>query len=190
MHPTWQRTRPNSETDKHKGWAFYDSDSGSKGLKSTSGYGTFHVDRCSKDPNEINAVYIRDLYEASNDSLGKYTVPIMFDKKRQTIVNNESSEIIRMLSTEFDEWSSGPFKNYNFCPQDLLADIDKMNDFIYGNINDGVYKCGFAQSQKAYDEACTALYCALDRVEEILSKNRLVYVTYFTFAYISCFFSL
>lgn len=168
VHPTWQVTRTN---DEHKGWVFYDSDSGT-GLKSTSGYGNFHVDRCTKDPCSISANSVRDLYEASNDATGKYTVPVLFDKKNNVIVNNESSEIIRMLSTEFNEWASGPYKDYNFGPPDLQKEIDEMNDFVYSTINNGVYKCGFAKSQEAYNEAVIALYSALDRVEEILSKNR------------------
>ncbi len=171
MHPTWQRTKPQIESDKHKGWAFYESATGS-GFLGTSGYGTFHVERCTLDPNETNATFIRDLYEASNDTLGKYTVPALYDKRNKVIVNNESAEIIRMLSTEFNEFASGPFKDFDFCPEHLLAEVDRMNEFIYGSINDGVYKCGFAQSQKAYDEAIISLYNALDRVEDILSKNR------------------
>ncbi len=171
LNPTFQRTRQLVESDKNKGWAFYDSATGT-GFHGTSGYGTFHVDRCTKDPNETNATFVRDLYEASNDTLGKYTVPALYDKKNKVIVNNESSEIIRMLSTEFDEFASGPFKDFDFCPEHLLSEIDRMNEFIYGGINDGVYRCGFAQSQKAYDEAISALYIALDRVEDILSKNR------------------
>jgi len=171
-HPTWQRTRPDDDDDKHCGWVFYDSKDQSRvPLKSSGGYGSFDIPDC--DACDIpNIVSIRDLYVLVGDKQGKYTVPILWDKKLKTIVNNESSEIIRMLTSAFDEFATGPGAKLDLYPESLRAEIDSVNEWIYPNINDGVYRCGFASSQSAYDEAVTTLFGALDRLESILSTSR------------------
>ena len=97
------------------------------------------------------------------------TVPILWDKKRNTIVSNESSEIIRMFNSAFDEIGALPGDYY---PEALRAEIDALNDFIYPNVNNGVYRAGFATTQEAYEEAVTELFAALDELEERLSRNR------------------
>lgn len=115
--------------------------------------------------SRLHEVYTR----AKPDYTGRVTVPVLWDKKRDTIVSNESSEIIRMLNSAFDELGARPDDYY---PEALRADIDKINDFIYPNINNGVYKAGFATSQDAYDEAVAALFAALDKLESRLSRQR------------------
>ncbi|NKB77172.1 MAG: glutathione S-transferase family protein [Gammaproteobacteria bacterium] len=100
---------------------------------------------------------------------GRVTVPVLWDKKRKTIVSNESSEIIRMFNTAFD--GVGALVG-DFYPEDLRADIDAVNDSIYTNINNGVYKAGFATTQVAYDDAVAALFDTLDSLEERLSSQR------------------
>jgi len=99
----------------------------------------------------------------------RVTVPILWDKKKQTIVNNESAEIIRMLNSAFDEIGA---KAGDYYPEDLRDAIDAINEKVYDNINNGVYKAGFATSQDAYEEAFEALFAALDEVEGILSRQR------------------
>jgi putative glutathione S-transferase len=96
VHPTWQRTRPGAEGDAHAGWAFVAP--GDPPLSSSTGYGSFPCDgRCV--PDTVNgARFVRDLYELAGDATGKYSVPVLWDKKRRTIVSNESSEIVRMLN--------------------------------------------------------------------------------------------
>lgn len=106
---------------------------------------------------------------------GNITVPVLFDKKLNTIVNNESSEIIRMLNSEFNAFAKHP--NLDLYPVALREKIDEINSWVYPFINNGVYRCGFARSQEAYDEAFGNLFKALDKVEDILSKQR--YVTAF-----------
>lgn len=170
VHPTWQKTKPDDPEDKHFGWAFYDSASG-EALKNPNGYGSFAPAGC--EPDRINnARFIRDLYELSNDQFKKYSVPVLWDKQTKTIVNNESSEIVRMFNASFQAFSSGPFAGHDFYPPEHQAAIDALNDWIYTDINDGVYKCGFAKSQTAYDEAVDILFRALDRVEDVLSRGR------------------
>jgi len=99
---------------------------------------------------------------------------MLWDKKLNRIVNNESSEIIRMFNSEFNDVNDATSeqKKLDLYPQELRAEIDKVNDLVYGNINNGVYRCGFAKSQEAYEEAYNHLFHALDQVEEILSKHR------------------
>ncbi len=99
----------------------------------------------------------------------RVTVPVLWDKQQGHIVNNESSEIIRMLNSEFDAFGDPSVDLY---PEALRAEIDELNDFIYPAINDGVYKCGFAASQDAYDEAFHALFAALDKLDERLATRR------------------
>jgi glutathionyl-hydroquinone reductase len=100
---------------------------------------------------------------------GRVSVPVLWDKKRKTIVNNESSEIIRILNSAFNALTNN---HADYYPQALRSDIDRLNDLIYPNINNGVYRAGFASSQAAYEEAFRNLFDALDEVEQILSRQR------------------
>jgi len=185
VHPTWQRTRPNED---HFGWTFFESGKNLP-VSSPNGNGLFDAKGCTADT--INkAKFIRDLYEMSSDTLGKYTVPILWDKKNSCIVNNESSEIIRMLNSEFNQWASGPFKDYDFYPDGYHSEIDAANTWIYSGINNGVYKCGFAKTQSAYNEAVTELYSSLDRLESILQDQKYVIGNVLTEADIRLFMTL
>lgn len=114
---------------------------------------------------------LRDVYEIADPEYeGSVTVPTLWDKERHTIVNNESSELIRMFNREFDEFAKRP--DWDFYPEELRADIDAVNEWVYPNINNGVYRSGFARSQEAYERAVVGLFEALDRAEKILEKNR------------------
>ncbi len=100
---------------------------------------------------------------------GRVTVPVLWDKKTQTIVSNESSEIIRMLNSEFESLSNSSADYYPTAHQD---EIDQVNERIYNTINNGVYRAGFATSQAAYEEAFSELFDSLDWLESRLSKQR------------------
>ncbi|MFT0533587.1 glutathione S-transferase family protein [Castellaniella hirudinis] len=100
---------------------------------------------------------------------GRVTVPVLWDTQRQTIVNNESSEIIRMLGSAFDGVGARPGDYY---PADLRTSIDAVNALVYANVNNGVYRAGFATTQAAYDEAATALFDTLDMLEQRLGQGR------------------
>ncbi len=102
---------------------------------------------------------------------GRVTVPVLWDTERKTIVSNESSEIIRMFNSAFDHLE-GVRSDLDFYPPALQERIDAINDPVYHHINNGVYKCGFAATQEAYEEAFDALFAQLDAVEAILTTNR------------------
>jgi putative glutathione S-transferase len=103
-------------------------------------------------PDTVNGFHtVRALYEASADTKGKYSVPVLWDKQQKTIVNNESSDILRMFNSEFQALATAP--QVDLYPEELREAIDHVNSWVYPNINDGVYRCGFATKQAAYDEA-------------------------------------
>src|SRR5215471_12986205 len=121
-------------------------------------------------PDTVNGFH--HLYEAyiATDAhyTGKVTVPTLWDKKAKRIVNNESSEIIRMLNSAFDALTGDTADYY---PKALRAEIDAINERIYNSVNNGVYRCGFARSQAAYEEAFDGLFSTLDWLEERLSRQ-------------------
>ena len=113
--------------------------------------------------------YAYQLYLKADSSYeGRVTVPILWDKHTQTIVSNESSEIIRMFNTAFNHLTGDQTDYY---PENLRSQIDAVNSRVYDTINNGVYLCGFATTQQAYEKAFKALFESLDWVEDILSKQ-------------------
>lgn len=118
----------------------------------------------------FHAKYLYEIYTAAKaDYTGRVTVPILWDKKTNSIVSNESSEIIRMLNSAFDDVGATAV---NFSPAESVVEIDNMNVFVYDAVNNGVYKAGFATTQAAYEEAVIALFDALDTLEVRLTGQR------------------
>ena len=114
--------------------------------------------------------FLRDVYTKSDPRFtGRVTVPILWDKKTGQIVNNESSEIIRIFNSEFNSLTGNQDDYY---PEELHKEIEAWNDLIYPNINNGVYRCGFARSQEAYEEAFDGLFSALDKVNQTLEEKK------------------
>ena len=143
VHPFLPRT----------GWSFDDSTEGATG------------DRLNHFGD------LREAYMASAPQFdGAITVPVLWDKETRQIVNNESSEIIRVFNSEFQDQASNP--DLDLYPADQREEIDELNSWIYPSINNGVYRCGFAKKQQAYSQAFNELFSALDRVEAILSNSR------------------
>jgi putative glutathione S-transferase len=115
--------------------------------------------------------YLREVYkEARQDFTGRVTVPVLWDKKTETIVNNESAEIIRMFDTVFDEVATND--EWELYPSDRADRIDEVIEAIYQPINNGVYRAGFAETQEAYDEAIDELFGALSHWDDVLGEHR------------------
>jgi glutathionyl-hydroquinone reductase len=123
-------------------------------------------------PGHESFTHLRDLYfQNEPDYSGRFTVPVLYDKVQQKIVNNESSEILRMFCTEFEDlieerYRNGGAGNVDLYPAELRAEIDATHEWQYDQINNGVYKSGFATTQEAYERNVQTLFEALDRVEE------------------------
>jgi len=114
--------------------------------------------------------YLHELYTRADPKFtGRPTVPVLWDKRRETIVNNESADLIRMLNSAFDAHGDA---SVDFYPRDLRTEIDALNERIYGALNNGVYRAGFATQQAAYDEAVTEVFDCLDELEARLGDGR------------------
>lgn len=117
-----------------------------------------------------NAHYLYEVYKAADDNYsGRVTVPVLWDKQTGKIVNNESSEILRMLNSAFDDIGAKPG---DYSPEALMDEIDAMNDRVYDNVNNGVYKSGFATKQEVYEEEVTNVFKVLDELEEHLENRK------------------
>jgi putative glutathione S-transferase len=123
------------------------------------------------DPDSVNgADYLREVYTAADPEFtGRVTVPVLWDREAETIVTNESREILRMLDTAFHDLAAHDVDLY---PEGYQEEVDAVIDRIYDPINNGVYRAGFAESQSAYDEAVTDLFDALDHWEAVLEDQR------------------
>lgn len=117
------------------------------------------------DFDYMHQIYTKDTPNVTT----RVTVPVLWDKKTNKIVNNESAEIIRIFNSAFNQLTGN---NDDYYPEALRPQIDLINDFVYPNVNNGVYKAGFATTQEAYEEAVTALFDALETLEQSLQKNR------------------
>ena len=121
-------------------------------------------------PCDDGVFRLYQVYAAADaDYSGKVTVPTLWDRKRRTLVNNESSEIIRMFNVSFQAHTDVV---YDFYPEPLRAEIDRLNAIVYSQFNNGVYRAGFARSQEAYEEAARKVFACLDMMEELLSARR------------------
>ncbi|OKO96910.1 Glutathione S-transferase omega-like 2 [Penicillium subrubescens] len=143
-----------------KGWRFVTSDEDLPG------------ENTIPDPLHKDFTHLRDIYFSQNpDYTGRFTVPVLFDKQTGRIVSNESAEIIRMFYYEFDDILPEEYKKIDLYPSALRSEIDTSNEWIYNDVNNGVYKSGFATTQEAYEKAVTTLFSSLDKIEAHLSKQ-------------------
>jgi len=114
--------------------------------------------------------FLKDVYTAVSDTFsGRVTVPVLMDKKEKIIINNESEDIIRILNDGFNDLTGN---NVNYYPVELREEINKLNADVYDNVNNGVYKSGFALNQEVYDKNVSALFEALDRIERLLENKK------------------
>ncbi|OJJ51159.1 hypothetical protein ASPZODRAFT_12000 [Penicilliopsis zonata CBS 506.65] len=144
-----------------KGWRFATSDEKLPGENVTG------------DPLHPGFSHLRDVYFSVNPEYeGRFTVPTLYDKKTKQIVSNESSEIIRMFYTEFDDLLPDEYKKVDLFPTALRSEIEAANEWIYNDVNNGVYKSGFATTQEAYEKAVATLFSSLDRIEAHLASRQ------------------
>ena len=131
---------------------------------------TFDKETGSSGDSVNGAERLSQIYLAANPTYsGRVSVPVLWDGQRRTIVNNESSEIIRMFNSAFDAFTND---HTDYYPAELRLEIDSVNELVYANINNGVYRAGFATTQAAYDEAFHSVFSALDELERRLSRQR------------------
>ena len=136
VHPIWQKTRP--DVDEHAGWIF-GNPQGDDLINVAGKGGPFPAAFPNNEPNPLFASNsIREIYEKAGDTEGKYSVPVLWDKKQNTIVSNESADIIRMLNKEFNSFAKNP--TVDLAPAALEAAMKDVDDWIYPTINNGVYR--------------------------------------------------
>ncbi len=130
---------------------------------------TFEKDEKATGDHLYGSRYLHQIYtRALSDYTGRVTVPVLWDRKTETIVNNESSEILRILNEDFQGLAKNDIDLY---PRELREAIDRINLDVYDNINNGVYKCGFASTQEAYELAYDQLFESLDRIEKLFGEQ-------------------
>jgi putative glutathione S-transferase len=174
VHPTWGPTKP--DVDEHSGWHF--KNPGDEPVSNSLGHGSFDCDDALVPDTVNGAKTVRELYELADDKTGKYSTPILWCKKEKTIVCNESLEILKFFDSAFDEFAKYP--EQKLFKEEEMEEAEALNEYIYPTVNNGVYRCGFAQSQKAYHEAHTELFASLERLEKHLeekNKNGIPFLT-------------
>jgi putative glutathione S-transferase len=186
VHPTWNRTKPDDPEDSHLGWMYRSP--GDKPLCNNLGHGSFPVDDACKPDAFTDVKSVRELYELSGDTKGPFSTPVLWDKKLKVIVNNESMEILRMFNSSF----GGLAQNASdYFPADREVELSKLNEeLIYPNVNNGVYRCGFARTQEAYDSSVSGLFSALDHLELHLGEHRFLGGSTFTWLDLRLFHTL
>jgi glutathionyl-hydroquinone reductase len=191
VHPTWRLTRPQDPNDKHRGWVF--GDPNGQPFPNTIGRGgpfppAYEMN--DPDPN-FNAYSIREIYEQAADTSGKYTIPLLWDKKLNTIVNNESSDIAYMLNSCFNDFSEyAEVDLYTEYDEDGVAKLNEVSEWLAPLMIHGVYRCGFAKTQRAYNRAIAELCEAFDHADDILQDQRYLTGDTLTDADIRLFVSL
>jgi putative glutathione S-transferase len=171
VHPTWRLTRGSDpEGKEQRGWVFGDPDG--EPFTNTAGRGgPFPSAFPDNEPDPIfNAFSIREIYEQAKDTAGKYTVPILWDKKLNTIVNNESSDIAYMLNSRFNDFAKNP--DLDLYTEDDPVELNEAIEWLAPLMIHGVYRCGFAKTQSAYDKAINELTETFDRADAVLQQQR------------------
>ncbi|KAF1325717.1 Glutathione s-transferase, partial [Globisporangium splendens] len=165
-HPIFQKTKPNDDSDDHLGWTFVDP-AKERTIKGVNGQ-EYSTEGATTDP--INNVrFVRDLYELVSKEPRRYTVPLLWDKKKQTIVSNESADILRTLNTGFRDLVPS---NVDLLPEDLVTEVEAINDGVVQEIGAGFFRTIGKLTTDEYEKELEAVFAAIARVEAILSKSR------------------
>jgi putative glutathione S-transferase len=190
VHPCWGKTSSDPD-DTHKGWIFRNPND--PPVIPLCGNGAIKCDEALIPDTVNNCKNVRELYDKVRaPSNAVRSVPILWDKKTNTIVNNESMDIMRMFNGPFAKLVGSDTDTINLYPGDakIRAQIDEINEWVYDDINNGVYKTGFTKNQASYDANVEKLFHALDRVEDLLSRRRYLCGSQFTEADLRLFVTL
>lgn len=170
VHPIWRLTKEGSE-DEQRGWVFGEEENGSTFVNTAGRGGPFPTDFQGTEADPFyNSFSVRDIYEKAGDTAGKYTVPLLWDKNEMTIVNNESSDIAYMLNSSFNDFAKHP--DLDLYTEEDSEKLNDVIDWISPLMIHGVYRCGFAKKQEAYDKAVAELTDAFDQADSVLQKQR------------------
>lgn len=171
-HPTWQRTRPDDPSDAHVGWVYRAP--GDAALASPAGHGAFECDEALVPDTVGGCASVRDAYDKYGGDgargAAKFTTPLLVDTATGEAVNNESEEILRMLDGAFG--GLGAPAAPRLFPPERDAELAELHEWVYSDVLNGVYKCGFARTQTAYEEAEGALQRGLERLDGMLGARR------------------
>jgi glutathionyl-hydroquinone reductase len=173
VHPTWRLTNPDDVNDKHRGWVFGDPH-GAPFPNTIGRGGPFPAQYPGNDPDPFFDAYsIRQIYQHAADTSGKYTIPLLWDSVQQTIVNNESSDIAYMLNSCLNEFADNPDLDlYTEYDEEGMEKLNEVSAWMAPLMIHGVYRCGFAKTQRAYDKAIAELCVAFDNADDLLSRQR------------------
>lgn len=191
-HPIWQKTAPDDPEDKHTGWVFMSPDSKERWPLLAGNGDTFGYIKGTNADTYNGARSVREIYKLHFETTGfankKCTVPVLWDTKSKRVVNNESMDIMRMFNSAFQKFAKVP--ELDMYPSETEKLALELNEWIYHDINNGVYKCGLAPNQEAYGVAFKSLFAGLDRAEAILSKSRFLTGPKMTWIDLRLFFTL
>lgn len=190
VHPTWQRTKPDDPDDDHCGWVYRRP--GDPPLTNTLGHGSFPCDEALVPDGATECASIREVYNLCGDTEGPFTTPVLWDKKEKKIISNESMDILYILNHSFNGIAKHPDRTL-YLPEgsELESELELLNKtLIYPKVNNGVYRCGFARSQAAYDEAVGELFAALGELNDILGSRRFLAGDNFTWLDLRLFHTL
>uniref|UniRef100_K3X532 GST C-terminal domain-containing protein n=1 Tax=Globisporangium ultimum (strain ATCC 200006 / CBS 805.95 / DAOM BR144) TaxID=431595 RepID=K3X532_GLOUD len=165
-HPIFQKTKPDDASDDHLGWTFVDPAKQST-IKDVNGK-EYSTEGCIPD-TVLNTTYVRDIYELVSKEPRRYTVPLLWDKKKQTIVSNESADILRTLNTGFRDLVSS---NVDLLPEALVKQIEELNDGVVNDIAGSLFKIVLAKDEETRLAELNAYFSNVQRIEEILLKSR------------------
>ena len=180
VHPTWRRTRPDDPNDTHSGWWFRRT--GDPPVANELGNGANACDEALVPDTVSGCKNLREVYELAGDTGGKYSTPLLWCKKHKTIVANESMDILKILDSAFGSFAKTP--RPSLFPPEHAAKLEELNGWIYPSINNGVYRCGFAKSQSAYDSVLAELFQAMDKVAAHLDASPGPFLTGDHFTYL------
>ena len=187
LHPIWRLTDEGTDNEI-RGWVFGKPD-GEPFVNTAGRGGPFPSAYSDNEPDPaIDASSLRDLYQHAKDTTGKYTLPVLWDTVKKTIVNNESSDIAYMFNSSFNEFAKNP--DVDLYTEEETEKLNDVIEWLSPLMMHGVYRCGFAKTQEAYDEAITELTKAFDRAADVLEKQRYLTGTELTDADIRLFVSL